>query len=91
MESDGVVENASIGEDDDGILDEDIPGGEDDLLDDAELDYSEDILEEADEQRVVDDDKSSSPQDPVCIIALLNNYLGSNKCMGTGFRLFMKG
>lgn len=67
MESDGVVDNGSSGDDDDGLLDEDIPGGDDDnLLDDAELDYTEDILEEPNEEHL-NDDKPVSPQEPVNI------------------------
>ena len=61
MESDDEV-NGSSGDDDDGLLDEDIAGGEDDILDDTELDYTEDILEEANEEQVVNDEKVSSLQ-----------------------------
>ena len=55
----------SSGEDD-GILDEDIPGDDDNLLDDGELDYTEDILEEIDEQHLGSADEST-PQDPVIV------------------------
>lgn len=68
MESDDEV-NGSSGDDDDGLLDEDIAGGEDDILDDTELDYTEDILEEANEEQVVNDEKVSSLQD--CVGSIL--------------------
>ena len=78
MESEGLVESSG---EDDGILDEDIPGEDDDnLLDDAELDYTEDILEEIDEQHEEIDEKheeideqhlcsadESIPEDPVIV------------------------
>lgn len=67
MESGADNESSTSGEDADGLLDEDIPGGEDDdLLDDTELDYTEDILEESNEEQVVKDEKPTSPQDCVC-------------------------
>ena len=68
MESDDEV-NGSSGDDDDGLLDEDIAGGEDDILDDTELDYTEDILEEANEEQVVNDEKVLSLQD--CVGSIL--------------------
>ena len=71
MESAVVDNDSGTSEDDgDGLLDEDIPGGEeDDLLDDNELDYTEDILEESNEEQVVKDEKPTSPQD--CVGSLL--------------------
>ena len=72
MESDNEV-NGSSGDDDDGLLDEDIAGGEDDILDDTELDYTEDILEEANEEQVVNDEKVSSLQD--CVGSILHCVL----------------
>ena len=75
----------SSGEDD-GILDEDMPGDVDNLLDDAELDYTEDILEEADDKHVMNNEDDAASQDTVSVCFDLCTYMHT---LALGIVLFL--